>query len=164
MNKLKGMIAAAVMLLLCGCGAGSTTNSSIVSMYDLDQAMEAAESSLPQMLYASSTDGNADEQFQHISDLDYEKVDSYFVSYSKEGKADEIAVIAVKNPADVQEAKESLTAHQNDRHKLLEQYKPEEVVRVDDGLIFTKGQYAVLIISDHNNDIRKAFNDMIDGK
>ena len=64
----------------------------------------------------------------------------------------------------MQEAKESLTAHQNDRHKLLEQYKPEEVVRVDDGLIFTKGQYAVLIISDHNNDIRKAFNDMIDGK
>ena len=161
MNKLKGMIAAAVMLLLCGCGAGSTTNSSIVSMYDLDQAMEAAESSLPQMLYASSTDGNADEQFQHISDLDYEKVDSYFVSYSKEGKADEIAVIAVKDPSDVTEAKESLVRHRQSRIKLLSQYEPKEVKRMEDGIIFTKGQYAVLLICDHPDAVRKAFEDVV---
>ena len=133
-------------------------------MYDLRQAMEAADTDLPEMLNASSAEKKAKENFTDISDMDYKKVDSYSVSYAKEGTADEIAVIAVKNPSDVQEAKVSLAGHRNDRHTLYENYKPEEVVRVDDGLIFTKGQYAVLIISDHNNDIRKAFNDMIDGK
>lgn len=164
MKKVISTVLIAAALILCtGCGAGAQAGKT-VSMYELRMAMEAADTDHPEMLNASSAEKKAEENFSYISDMDYKKVDSYFVSYAKEGTADEIAVIAVKNPADVQEAKESLAAHQNDRHKLLEQYKPEEVVRVDDGLIFTKGQYAVLIISDHNNDIRKAFNDMIDGK
>lgn len=158
------MFLAATALILCvGCGAKSQTGKT-VSMYDLRQAMEAADSDLPEMLNASSAEKKAEDNFTYISDMDYKKVDSYFVSYAKDGTADEIAVIAVKDPADVQEAKESLTAHQNDRHKLLEQYEPEEVARVDDGLIFTKDQYAVLIISDHKNEIRKAFDDTLEGQ
>ena len=65
------------------------------------------------MLNASSAEENAEENFKHISDLDYSKVDSYFVSYSEEGLADEIAVIAVKDPQDVKEAKESLDDHRD---------------------------------------------------
>lgn len=163
MNKLRGMIAAVAVVLLCGCGAKGTSAANTVSMYDLNQKMEAAESSLPEMLYASSTDGNADEQFQHISDMDYDKVDSYFVSYSKEGKADEITVIAVKDPEDVSEAKESLMRHRQSRIKLLQQYEPKEVKRMEDGVVFTKGQYAVLLICDHPDAVRKAFEDTING-
>ena len=65
---------------------------------------------LPEMLNASSAEKDAEDKFSHISDMDYKKVDSYFVSYSSDGhKADEIVVIAVKDKADVDEAKESLT-------------------------------------------------------
>jgi len=92
-------------------------------------------------------------------------VDSYFVSYSSDGhKADEIVVIAVKDKADVDEAKESLTKHQQDRYNLLQSYEPKQVSRIQDGLIFTKGQYAVLIITSHNDDVRKAFEDTIKSK
>lgn len=161
MRKLRKLCVAIVMVLLCGCGAGGSTDKETVSMYDLNQKMEEAESSLPEMLYASSEDGNAKEQFKHISDLDYDKVDSYFVSYSKEGKADEIAVIAVKDPADAAEAKESFERHRQSRIKLLNQYEPKEVKRIEDGIIFTRGQYAVLIICDHPDAVRKSFEDMI---
>lgn len=161
MKKLRKLCVAIIMVLLCGCGAGGSTGKETVSMYDLDQKMEEAESSLPEMLYASSEDGNAKEQFVHISDMDYDKVDSYFVSYSKEGKADEIAVIAVKNPADTAEAKESLERHRQSRIKLLNQYEPKEVKRIEDGVIFSRDQYAVLIICDHPDAVRKAFEDMI---
>lgn len=162
MRKLGRVVVAVVLLLLCGCGTGGTGSRETISMYDLAQKMEAAESSLPEMRYASSTDGNAKEQFTHISDMDYDKVDSYFVSYSKEGKADEITVIAVKNPEDVSEAKDSLLRHRQSRIKLLQQYEPKEVKRMEDGVVFTKGQYAVLLICEHPDAVRKAFEDFIE--
>ena len=152
------------MLAVCA-GCGSKTGSDIVSMYDLRQAMEAADPDLPEMLNASSTEKDADTKFENISDMDYKKVDSYFVSYSSDGhKADEIVVIAVKDKADVDEAKESLTRHQQDRYNLLQSYEPEQVSRIQDGLIFTEGQYAVFIVTDHNDDVRKAFEDAIKNK
>ena len=79
------------MLVMCvGCGAKKNTSGS-VSMYDLRTAMEAADPDLPEMLNASSTEKDAEDKFSHISDMDYKKVDSYFVSYSSDGhKADEI--------------------------------------------------------------------------
>ena len=85
------------MLVMCvGCGAKKNTSGS-VSMYDLRTAMEAADPDLPEMLNASSAEKDAEDKFSHISDMDYKKVDSYFVSYSSDGhKADEIVVIAVK--------------------------------------------------------------------
>ncbi len=150
-------------MLFGGCANNkSTADGSGISMYDLCQTMEAADSSLPEMLYASSSEENARDLFVNISDLDYSKVDSFFVSYAKEGgKADEIAVIAVKNVNDTEEAKKSLEAHKESRHKLLDQYEPEEVSRIDDGVIFTSGQYAVLIISENSGAVRKAFEKAI---
>ena len=127
--------------------------------------MCVADPDLPEMLNASSTEKDAEDKFSHISDMDYKKVDSYFVSYSSDGhKADEIVVIAVKDKADVDEAKESLTKHQQDRYNLLQSYEPKQVSRIQDGLVFTKGQYAVLIITSHNDDVRKAFEDTIKSK
>ena len=158
MKKILPALLAVLAVFLCGC----QKNSAAVSMYDLCQKMEAADSSLPEMLYASSSEKDAEDLFTNISDLDYGKVDSFFVSYAKEGgKADEIAVIAVKDINDTQEAKKSLEVHKENRRKLLDQYEPEEVSRIDDGVIFTRGQYAVLIISEHPDDIRKAFEDAL---
>lgn len=158
MKKILPALLAVLAVFLCGC----QKNSAVVSMYDLCQKMEAADSSLPEMLYASSSQKDAEDLFTNISDLDYGKVDSFFVSYAKEGgKADEIAVIAVKDINDTQEAKKSLEVHKENRRKLLDQYEPKEVSRIDDGVIFTRGQYAVLIISEHPDDIRKAFEDAV---
>lgn len=152
------------MLVMCvGCGAKKNTSGS-VSMYDLRTAMEAADPDLPEMLNASST-----EKMQKISFPIFLtwtiKSGQLFVSYSSDGhKADEIVVIAVKDKADVDEAKESLTKHQQDRYNLLQSYEPKQVSRIQDGLVFTKGQYAVLIITSHNDDVRKAFEDTIKSK
>lgn len=150
---------AAIVLLQCGCGG--TKVSDTVSMYDLRQTMEAADPSLPEMLNASSAEEDAAESFSYISDLDYDKVDSFFLSYAKEGTADEIAVVAVKDLNDVDEAKKSLEKHRENRRKLLEQYEPEEVKRIEDGLVFAKDQYVVLIICDDSSAVKSAFEKAI---
>jgi Uma2 family endonuclease len=133
-------------------------------MYDLRLAMEAADSSLPTMSNLSMNDENAESLFSDniSSELDYDKIDSFFVSYASEGgKADEITVIAVKDMNDIEEAKQALEDHRESRRKLLEQYEPAEVKRIEDGIIFTKEQYAVLIISDNSSAVRKAFEEFI---
>lgn len=160
MKKIVSVMLALVVLLQCGCG--NTKTSDTVSMYDLRQTMEAADASLPDMLNASSAEEDAEDSFSYISDMDYDKVESFFLSYAKEGTADEIAVVAVKDANDVDEAKQSLEAHRQNRRKLLEQYEPEEVKRIDDGLVFAKDQYAVLIISDDAAAVKAAFEKAIE--
>lgn len=160
MKKIISVMLALVVLLQCGCGGTKTSDT--VSMYDLRQTMEAADTSLPEMLNASSADENAADQFAYISDLDYNKVDSFFLSYAKEGTADEIAVVAVKDVNDIDEAKQSLETHRQNRRKLLDQYEPEEVKRIDDGLVFAKDQYAVLIICDDASAVKAAFEKAIE--
>ena len=159
MKKIIRVMLALVVLLQCGCGGTKTSDT--ISMYDLRQTMEAADKSLPEMLNASSADENAADQFAYISDLDYDKVDSFFLSYAKEGTADEIAVVAVKDVNDIDEAKQSLETHRQNRRKLLDQYEPEEVKRIDDGLVFAKDQYAVLIICDDASAVKAAFEKAI---
>ena len=159
MKKIISVMLALVVLLQCGCGGTKTSDT--VSMYDLRQTMEAADKSLPEMLTASRADENAADQFACISHLDYDKVDSFFLSYAKEGTADEIAVVAVKDENDIDEAKQSLETHRQNRRKLLDQYEPEEVKRIDDGLVFAKDQYAVLIICDDASAVKAAFEKAI---
>lgn len=159
MKKIISVMLALVVLLQCGCGGTKTSDT--VSMYDLRQTMEAADASLPDMLNASSAEEDAEDSFSYISDMDYDKVESFFLSYAKEGTADEIAVVAVKDLNDVDEAKKSLEAHRQNRRKLLEQYEPEEVKRIDDGLVFAKDQYAVLIICDDCSAVKSAFEKAI---
>ncbi|MCM1107079.1 MAG: DUF4358 domain-containing protein [Blautia sp.] len=162
MKRYISIVLVLAMLFACGCGAKPANPT--VSMYDLRVAMEEADDSLPSMLNASSAEENAKENFSHISEMDYEKVESFFVSYSEEGKADEIAVIAVKDSTDVKEAEESLKEHRTKRYKLLEQYEPEETKRIEDGLVFSSGQYAVLIICDNSSAVKRAFQQVIDGE
>lgn len=159
MKKIVSVLLAFVVLLQCGCSNNQVSDT--VSMYDLRQAMEAADTSLPEMLIASSADEDAQNLFSYLSDMDYSKVDSFFLSYAKEGTADEIAVVAVKDIKDIDEAKKSLEAHRESRRKLLDQYEPEEVRRIDDGIIFTNAQYAVLIICDDTDAVRAAFEDVV---
>ena len=158
-SKIICLIAVAAMFI-CGCGAAAT--SATVSMYDLFKEMLAADSSLPDMTTVSSNDDAAESNFSYLSDLDYSKVDSYFLSYSSEGKADEIAVIAVKDTNDVNEAKSTLEAQVDSRKKLYETYDTDQVERVNKAVVFTSGQYAVLIISDNSSEVKSAFEKFIE--
>jgi hypothetical protein len=168
-NRIKGkrFVAAALIfvfgLSVCGCGEKDGRAGDTVSMYDLRTAMEAADTSLPEMTVLSKNDENAESLFtDNISDMDYDRIDDFFVSYATEGKnADEIVVIAVKDKNDVNTAKQTLEDHRESRRKLFEQYEPEQVKRIEDGIIFTEKQYAVLIICDNRDGVRKAFEEAV---
>ncbi|MBE6990421.1 MAG: DUF4358 domain-containing protein [Ruminococcaceae bacterium] len=147
-------LALAAALLLTGCG-GHRNNT--VSMAGLQENMLAAAPSLPEMVSVSDETENAPELFGYLSDLDYGKVEHFFLSYSAKGLADEIAVITVKNGSDVSAAEQSLQRHLADRTRLYEQYQPDQLQRVEGAQIFTRDQYAVLIVCDEADAVRDAF-------
>ncbi|MDO4396045.1 MAG: DUF4358 domain-containing protein [Clostridia bacterium] len=161
LNRLKKHIAIMLVLSMVFIISGCDSKSETVSMYDLRTAMEAADDSLGEMMSADSSADDAADLFTYISDMDYDKVDKFFVSYSNEGTADEIAVIAVKDNADINEATKSLDAHVQKRIGVFKQYAPDQVKKAEGALVFSREQYAVLIISDKQNAVKKAFEEFI---
>lgn len=152
----------AVSLTAC---SGGTEPSTTVNMEQLQKAMLAADPTLAKDITSiTSNTGDASEakkNFSYFSTLDYEKVDRYLLSYSSSGTADEVAVIAVKDAADVSEAASTLRAHVDDRLKLFQQYGPDQASRVEKAEIFTKDQYAVLLICDDSDAVKTAFEDFL---
>ena len=153
-KKCSLLIAVLCVLLSCmGCGQEDTP---LVSMYDLSRAMLAADDTLPEMSYVSSSDENASELFSYLSDID-----SYFLSYSSKGLADEIAVIALKNAADADAVKKTIDAHVQNRVAMYKQYDPSQTNRAEEAMVFTSGRYVVLIISEKQHEVKSAFNTFI---
>lgn len=151
------LLALCLCFCLCACGESRET----VSMYDLRVEMLSAAGKLPDMLSASSSDDNANSSFSYISDMDYDKVEAYFVSYANELASYEIAVIAVKDASDVSVAADSLKQHAQNRVDFYRSYGVSEVPRAENALVFTDGRYAVLIMTDSNSAVRSAFDDFV---
>lgn len=144
-----------LVLLTAGCALEAAEQD--VSLYDLSKQMLAADDTLPEMTTVNDSSETPETLFVYLSDLEYEKVEHFFLSYSTEGKADEIAIIAVKDPADAAAAQQSLERHIQSRQKLYDQYDPDQAVRVKEAQVFTQGQYAVLILCDKGQQVREAF-------
>lgn len=107
-NRIRLLVIALLAVLsLAACGnEGSGT--ATVNMKQLQQAMLAAAPSLSETASTTGDAADAKETFSYVSDLPYDKVENFLLSYSTTGKADEIAVIAVKDSADVTKDRKSV--------------------------------------------------------
>lgn len=146
-------------LLLAGCAAPAQPEEAkpMVSMYDLRVSMTDKAPSLPEMNAVSNSDENAAELFGYLSDLDYEKVEGYFLSYAAAGEAYEIAVVCLKDAADVPSLEDSLKAHVDGRVNLYKNYAPERVQQAQAARIVSEGRYTALIMCDEQDAVQAAF-------
>ena len=159
-KRLIALVLVALMVLpLVACGKKEEVKD--VDFYELRTKMLEAGENLPDMQTVSSADDNAAELLGYVSDMDYEKVSNFFVSYSSEGLTDEIVVIAVKNEDDAKEAKESLEKHLTHRKNLFANYSPVEGAKLENAILRVVGRYVYLIIADDRSAIEKAFNEMV---
>ncbi len=146
-------------LALCAC-TGSPAASTTVDMEELQTAMLEA-GNFPTMRSVTGDSDKAAQNFTYFSSLDYDKVENYLLSFSNEKTADEFAVIAVKDPADVQDAAVSLNEHKDSRCNTFRQYAPDQLDMAEKGIVFTQDQYAVLIIAENPHTIRDAFEQQL---
>ena len=164
MKKLVCLLLA-LLLLLAGCSNPGTAtepetdaHAPMVSMYDLRKAMLEAQPGLPDMTAVSSSDEDAGDLFAYLSDLDYEKVEGYYLAYSSDGKtANEFAVVCLKDAADLPALVSSLKAHVQGRVSLYKSYAPELVDQASAAEIVTEGRYAALIMCEDRAAVKAAF-------
>lgn len=151
------LCAAALCLGLCACGEKTQK----INMYELEKSMISADKSLPEMMVTGSWEENAEKAFSYISDLEYNKVSGYFLAYAADGTAYEIAVVQLKDKADVTAAADSLKAHVQDRVQLYKTYEPEQTQRAESAVVKTDGSFVLLIMSDTPQNAETAFKEFI---
>lgn len=154
---------ALLALSLCACGnsAGGEKSTATQDMAQLQQTMLAADPGLTAMTSLTGAAPDSETLFAYVSALPYSKVDDFLLSYSTAGKADEVAVIAVKDSKDVEEAARTLREHVTQRLNLFRQYGPDQAARVEQAQVFTKDNYAVLIIADQAQAVKTAFEQAV---
>ena len=154
------LTAALLALCLCACGS-SPTESKTLDMTALQTQLLEKADQLPEMQSVSSADSEASSLFSYLSTLDYDKVAGYLLSYSSSGTADEIALVQVKDSADLDAAKQSLEEHLQQRQRLFQQYSPAEAKRAEDALLYTRGDCVVLLICDQASELESLINEAI---
>lgn len=157
MKKIIALTLAAVFVL-CAVSCGKKGNGEpMVSMYDLRVMMLDADETLPEMKSVSSSDKDAESLFGYLSDVDYSKVEGFFLSFAAEGDAYEIAAVALRDEGDVREMKTSIEKHVAGRVELYRNYKPDQVPRAEAAKVIVSGRYVALVMCDKADAVLDAF-------
>jgi len=179
MKKFLLLFMAVVMMIsVSACGKDeksdkketTSTNSEETQSVDVNEilmSMRETQITFPQYTTASSHDENGKEidSWQDVfslslyEDFDVKKVKSYAIAYSVAQTADEITVVELNSKSDADELKKQMKKRISDRITLFETYGPEEVVKLEDAKIISKGNVCVLIVCDEPEKASDAFKD-----
>lgn len=147
----------AVMLSLSLCACGEKTKS--IDMQALENSMVSADKTLPEMKVSGSWDENAEKAFSYISDLGYNKIHGFFLTYAADGMAYEIAVVQLKDKSDASAMADSLREHVRSRVQMYKTYEPQQVQRAESAVVKTDGDCVLLIMSDAPQNAETAFKE-----
>ena len=159
------VIAVVVLSVLCaGCSSkkeATNQEKQTVDLQALQEAMIKADTTLPEMKVAMSTDEEAEEEFSVFSDFSYDRVQSFVYAYAADGGCQEIAVVQLKEAGDAAALMNTFKEHLKERHDALAVYQPEQVPLVDHAVIKQKGSLVTMIISEKNGLIQKVFEEVM---
>ncbi len=159
------ILLALVISVISACGSTDNSNTSNASenneknitISQLQECMLQADTTLPEMVTVSSLEEQAELNFSYLSDLSYDLVDEYFYAHAKDGTAEEIAVIKLKDQGDAAAMMDSLHDHIAQRQGTFQEYAPEQVEMTEHAVVTRENAYAALIISSKSGLVQKAF-------
>lgn len=159
MKKRLFMIFASIILSvgICGCANKSEDNEKEAQSTQQQKTKDmvadiSSKLTVPEMIGNGSKDDVSKDQtpedvFTYLCDIDYDKIDEFYISYASDSTAEEVFLIRLKDKSDVDMAKEELQARVERRKYQFQVYKPEEVSKFDDAKVESKGNYVLLIIN-----------------
>lgn len=156
--KRKSVIVLLMIFVVGVVGCGSNTKKSNIDVDALQKKLMEADTTLPSMKQISSKDKEGELKFTALSDVDYSLIDSYAYAYAKDGTAEEIAVIVLKDEADAAELMESLHTHLENRKGTMQAYAPEQVSMVENAVVTYHGACVTLIVSEKCGVVQQAFD------
>lgn len=138
---------------------GKVTGYTSKEIYDI---VSGAMKDIPEMDTVTSDDENAESVFLVFSELDYDKVEDFVISYSKVGLADEIVVVHTKSGEDVEELKDDLEERLESRKGTFEEYNPEEQTKFTGACVLAQDNCVVLLIGNQAQNGKYEFNKLFD--
>lgn len=128
-----------------------------ISVSELKEKMDEAMPGLPEMTEIYSTDDDAEGNLGRLLELDYDLVKEYYYEYAKEGTAEEMAVLRMKDTNAVIDAKNSFAARMEQRKNMYQTYSPDEVPKLEKARIVVKGNYIAFVVSNSPGGAADAF-------
>lgn len=154
MNQLLALVVIAC-IALTGCSGGS--GSDVANVMPADAAATLMDQlTFPEELILA--ENGAAENYYRLDDT----ISDYAIYISGSGgTANEVAVLKVADPKNLDNAKSILQKRVDDLAFQFEDYVPAEMVKIKDPVIVAKGEVAILILSDDPAAAKKAANDLL---
>ena len=147
MKKITALLLAVLcMLSVCACNndGGKTTD---VSAKDLIAAtLNSAKPENADTL-CGSDDQSLKNKFYYFYGIETSAVRDYAIVYSSAAKSDEISVLVAAKGTDMKTLTDALEGRREMQRQTFELYSPESVEMLKNAVIFTQGDYAVMIVA-----------------
>lgn len=160
MKRVKRYIAALCCLVLlagltaCGDDAGAGSD---VDLSSIVEEMKKTDTSIPEMKTVTEASENAETTFAVLTDFDYSRIVKFTYSYSATGSPEEIALITVKEKADVGDLMKALQTHIDSRLATFQQYDPEQASVVEGAVLTFQDRTVCLAIAPTSGAMQDVF-------
>ena len=155
MKKLQILLVVTIMgaLLLSACSGGESEQAEpgVTANEMVDQML--AEVEQPAMMELTT------DQVKEIYNIDPEMLEEYAIRVPMMNvKTNEIAILKVKNEADVPEVEKALKQRAESVQKQFETYLPDQYENAKNYQLITKGNYVLFVISDQADELVRVYD------
>ena len=161
MKKITALLLAVLcMLSVCACNndGGKTAD---VSAKDLIAAtMNSAKPENADTL-CGSDDQSFTNKFYYFYGIETSTVRDYAIVYSSAAKSDEISVLVAAKGTDMKTLTDALEGRREMQRQTFELYSPESVEMLKNAVIFTQGDYAVMIVAKDPTTIESKIKELL---
>ena len=155
MKKLQMLFLATIIgaLLLAGCSGGNSDQAEpgVTANEMVDEMLTQVEQ--PAMMELTT------DQVKEIYNIDPEMLEEYAIRIPMMNvKTNEIAILKVKNEADVPKVEEALKQRAENVQKQFETYLPDQYENAKNYQLVTKGNYVLFVISEQADELISVYD------
>lgn len=157
MKKLQLFLMATILggLLLAGCSKGTSEPELVEPKVTANEMIEEmlAEVEQPMLMELPA------DQVLAIYNIDPEKLEDYAIRIPMMNiKTNEIAILKVKDTADIPEVEEAVKQRAENVKKTFETYLPDQYENAKNYQLITKGNYVLFVISEDADKLIKVYD------
>ena len=153
------LLAAVCLLSLCACGGDGKKID--ISAKDLTAAALQSTGLEGTDLFAAADDESFANRFYYYYGIETDKVRDYAIAYSSASRPEEISVLVAADGVDVKVLTDALDARRRMLISSFELYSPESVEMLNNAIIFTEGDCAVMIVAPDPASVRDKMQELL---
>lgn len=153
------LLAAVCLLSLCACGGDGKKID--ISAKDLTAAALQSTGLEGTDRFAAADDESFANRFYYYYGIETDKVRDYAIAYSSASRPEEISVLVAADGVDVKVLTDALDARRRMLVSSFELYSPESVEMLNNAIIFTEGDCAVMIVAPDPASVRDKMQELL---